>query len=562
MVGTDGRSGETFSFEHLAKPLAPGEVEVQGNLISAQGSWRWQRYLAEQIMFNPRTIVGKGRQIGATWVALAVDVEECILKPGTAALFYRQREEDAIDNVRRWFTLFQSLPKHFTSHIKVLKPDRNPQPGESGVELMFPDGRISNIFPMTSAQSSGHGKTVRRITVDEGAHIEMLSEIRAAIEPAAENYPIAVISTAKGRSNIETGEGNEFHRLWVTADSSLYRPIFLSYDVHPDRDQHWYDTSPSVQSLKVRQRNEQYPRNEHEVFRLTAGTYFDEEVLIAYAEKVQQPLHRLKFHPVTSQRGDWRESEEGYLRLYKMPTPSGSYGIAADTASGHGRDSTAAYVIDLATMEFAAEYHRKIDHDIFARDLHFLGKLFNTAEILVEQGDGDVVIVALRDGKSGRRAYPRLYRHPAATRVTLPVSAGYGFPMNVRTRPLVINQLEKALRDGVLPYVTDGLLHEMENFIDEPPGDSPESKKGPWPRAAQGFHDDRVMAAAMALELYRLRGAHEDPRPERKPRKRMKPVYPWLPEKDGHSADSVQHAPAASRRHNASRRRSRSHRPA
>lgn len=411
MVGTDKRSGEVFSLAHLRSPLAEGEIVMQGNLISDQKSWRWQRFVAEQALELPRTIIGKGRQIGVTWTVLAVDVEEAILKPGTASLIFRQNESDAIDNVRRWFSLYQSLPKHFTEHIKVLKPDRSVQPGESGVELLFPDGRISNIVPMTSAQSSGHGSSVRRIIVDEAAYIELLSDIRAAIEPAAEDYPITVISTAHGRSNIETGEGNEFHRLWASAEESGYKAIFLAYDVHPNRDEEWYETHPSVRSLKVRQRNEQYPRNEHEAFKLTAGTYFDEEILLAYAEKIAYPVKRLKFRPETNQRGVWVEDTNGPLRVLVMPRQGASYGIAADTASGHGRDSTAAYVIDLATMELVAEYHQKIDHDLFARDLHFLGRLYNTAEILIEQGDGDVVITALRDGKSGRRPYPKLYRH-------------------------------------------------------------------------------------------------------------------------------------------------------
>jgi hypothetical protein len=365
-----------------------------------------------------------------------------------------------------------------------------------------------------------------------------------------------VISTAHGRSNIETGEGNEFHRLWASAEESGYKAIFLAYDVHPNRDEEWYETHPSVRSLKVRQRNEQYPRNEHEAFKLTAGTYFDEEILLAYADRIRYPVKRLKFRPETNQRGVWVEDTNGALRVLAMPRDGASYGIAADTASGHGRDSTAAYVIDLATMELVAEYHQKIDHDLFARDLHFLGRLYNTAEILIEQGDGDVVITALRDGKSGRRPYPRLYRHTMQTKPKQGLAQVYGYPMNLRTRPLVINQLEKALRDRELEWVTNDLLLEMENFIDEPAADSKLSKVGPWPRAAPGFHDDRVMACAMALELYRQRGTHEDTRPDRKPRKKPKPAFSFL-ELQGRSDADSKHVPSSSRakRHRSARRR-------
>lgn len=529
MVGVDQRSGERFDLSMLREPLAVGEVLLEGHLLSAQPSWRWQRLLAERVRFEPRLIVGKGRQIGVTWVALAVDVEEAITMPGTASLIYRQREDDAIDNLKRWWTLYQSLPPHFTEHIKVLKPDRSAQPGEAGIALQFPGGEISEVFPMTSASSSGHGRSVRRITADEAAHIERFSDIRAAIEPAAGKAAITVISTAAGRANVDTGEGNEFHRLWVTAEEGGYKRLFLGFDVHPERDEAWYASAPEVQSLKPRQRNEQFPRNEHEAFRLTAGTWFDEDVLATYAELVRQPLLRCVLRPITARRCEWREDDRGPLRIIERPRPEGRYAIGADVATGHGRDFSAAYVVDLSNMGLVAEYHQRVDSDIYARDLHFLGRYFNDAEIAVESGGGygDTVIVALRDGKAGRRPYPRIYRHPMSSRPTLPVAKTYGFPMNQRTRPLVINQLDRAVRERSLPWVTDDLLLEMENFVAEPPADSRGSKRGPWPRAADGFHDDRVMACCITLELYRLRGEHEDPRPNRVKQVR-KEAYPWL----------------------------------
>jgi hypothetical protein len=530
MVGADQRTGERFDLSHLRDPLSAGELQgLEGHLVRSQPDWRWQRYLAEKVKSERRLIVGKGRQIGVTWVALAVDVEEAITMPGTASLIYRQREGDAIDNVRRWWTLYQSLPKHFTSHIEVLKPDRSAQPSESGIELRFPNGDISEILPMTSAASSGHGRSVRRIIADEAAHIEKFSDIRAAIEPAAGDAAITIISTSHGRSNPETGEGNEFHRVWVGADEFGYDKVFLAYDVHPDRDEIWYESHPSVRSLKEMQRNEQFPRNEHEAFRLTAGTWFDSDDLIAYAELVRAPKMRLGMRTINSQKAEWEGNPKGCLKVYEFPRGGGDYAIGADACSGHGRDFAAAYVIDLSNMELAAEYHQKIEPDLFARDLHYLGRWFNDALIAVEDqgGYGTTVIIALRDGKAGRRPYPKLYRQVRATAPKQPIANAYGMPVTTRSRPLIVNGLGKAVRDRSLPFITNDLLLEMENFIDEPPVTSGNSRKGPWPRAADGFHDDRVLAACIVLEVYRQKGAHEETRPEKPPRKSTVP-YPWM----------------------------------
>jgi hypothetical protein len=297
MVGVDQRDGERFTFEHVREPLGDGEVWLEGNKLKTRDhTWRWQRYAVDRLLTDQRLMFLKGRQIGVTWIALAVDVAEALTMPDTASLLYRQNEAEAVDNVRRWFTLYQSLPAHLKMGTTVLKPDmgRTPRPSADGVVLQFPDGRLSEIIPMSSAKASGHGRSVRRILLDEAAYIDLLGEIRAATEPAAGRAKINPISTANGRSNPETGEGNEFHRVWTDADNG-YEKVFLPYDLHPDRDEDWYATAPEVRSLKVHQRQAQFPRDEHEAFALSDRGYFEADDLAHYRGLVRQPLYRCDF---------------------------------------------------------------------------------------------------------------------------------------------------------------------------------------------------------------------------------------------------------------------------
>src|SRR5690242_19642665 len=75
MFAVDQRTGEKFTFEHIRDPLEPGEIWVEGNKLQARDkSWRWQRWQVDRILSKRRTIDLKGRQIGDTWVHLAVDV--------------------------------------------------------------------------------------------------------------------------------------------------------------------------------------------------------------------------------------------------------------------------------------------------------------------------------------------------------------------------------------------------------------------------------------------------------------------------------------------------------
>lgn len=522
MAAVDEGDGSRFTFEHVRDPLADGEVVWRSDRdLGCQGSWRWQRAVGELMVGSKRFMALKGRQIGVTWLWLAVDVAEALLIPGSTSAIYRQKESDAIDSVRRWWVLYQSLPDWWKTDVKVLTPDRGVEPGREGVRLQFPDGAISRVIPMTSAQSSGHGKTLRRALADEAAHIEQLASIKKAVEPAAAqgNAKIGYISTANGRSNPETGEGNRFHYDWVNAGDGVTR-VFLPYDVHPDRDQDWYETVPrGVLGLTEQEVNEQYPRNEHEAFALTARTFVPPETLKAYQSLVEKPARTLMVERRGTRKAAFVNRADGPWHVFREPVEGHRYAIGVDVASTRGLDFTAAVVIDLSTMEICAQYRAKTDPDLFAADLHYIGRWYHTALVAIEStgGYGDTVINPLRDGREGRPPYPKLYRHVLTSRGDMPVMKPFGYPTTAKTRPHLMQNMQKALREQAVPYLTDTLLSELENLLNFETGTSP--------RAAEGHHDDVVFAFAIALEMFRQKGQHPDRQP-RQHRKRWRNPIP------------------------------------
>lgn len=523
MVAVDSRTGDTFTFEHLREPLKEGEVWLDADGITlrcagwdgpangrgGQKTWRWQRYVVDRIMSTKRRIDLKGRQIGDTWINLGVDVAESILKPGADSLIYRQKEADAIDNIRRWWILYNSLPTWIlervpsgkkTGPVVVSKPDRGDRPGRDGVSLKFADGRFSDVVPMTSAGSSGHGRSTRRIMLDEAAHIEALLDIRAAVEPAAgELGDIGMISTAHGRSNPDTGEGNEFHRVWVD-DESGYDRIFLPFNLHPDRDEWWYDNAEEVRSLPLWKRQEQFPRKWQEAFALSDRVFFDEDSLAWYLQHVEAPKYKFNFRFDEYRRALAVKHRQGRMKMLREPIAGRKYAISADPASGHGRDKSAAYIIDLQTAELCVEYHAKVGEDEFARDLYWLGMWYGEAKIAVETqgGHGTATVIALRDGAEARPPYRNLYSHRNEANRDRPDSKVFGMPMDPKNRNLVVNQIERWVRERSLPFVTDDLHYEMTEFVEHDHGTSP--------RARDGSHDDLVMACGGALEMFRRFG--------------------------------------------------------
>jgi hypothetical protein len=215
-----------------------------------------------------------------------------LCKPGSLSLVYRQKEEEAVENVRRCWALFESLPRHLRFDVEILTPQRGALPSTE-IKFRFPDGSVSRIVAMSSASASGHGKTAAVVLLDEFSRIDRASDIMKAVQPAAGSKgKILIISTANGRSNPETGDGNVFHWLWENADASGFSKRFLPWSLHPDRDADWYAHDPEVRGLKQHERAEQYPANEREAFTLTNRVYFEADDLDWYSQNAtREPLY-------------------------------------------------------------------------------------------------------------------------------------------------------------------------------------------------------------------------------------------------------------------------------
>ncbi len=466
-------------------------------------------------MGGRKTVVLKARQLGITWLAGGFALWHLLFRPGTRVLAVSINEKEASKLVRRIWAQYRSLPAGLCE-VKVLKPARGAEPSDT-IEVRHPDGRISTILALPSTKTAGHGETAALVILDEFARQEYASETWKAVLPtASKGGRILVISTGNGIS-VGEGQGNYFHHVYKHAEVLGIESKFLRWDLHPDRDDAWYGRE--AMALPSVDRGEQYPRDEDEAFILSGDPFFDRDALAYYRSRVREPLYRCEFAPG---RGEarLRKLEKGCIRVYEQPGPDGKYAIGADTATGRGLDYSAGFVIDLATMAPVAEVHGKLDPDVYAAQLHFLGRWYGTARIAVESagGFGEPVTIFLRDGKDGRPAYPKLYRHRQFSRPDQQEHKPFGFPINAKTRPQVIAYLEKCLRERVFPYLPADLLGEMGTFV--------RRTTNPSPRAQEGTNDDRVMAWAVACEMFRQYGEHPhryQPKPRRRKSRELNP---------------------------------------
>jgi hypothetical protein len=502
----DAKTGEKFTF----------------TLNDIDAGWYWQRDVLDEWIVNPLNLVLKARQIGITWLAAGYALWKLLTKPGTRALIVSINEDEAIKVVNRLFDMFVSLPEHLRFEAEVTKPSRGARPSTL-IELTFPDGRISSVVGLPSTRRAGHGETATLVLLDEYARHEYARESWKAVFATADNGgQIVVISTANGVSNEQTGEGNFFHHLWVNAEEYGIREQFLPWDRHPDRDEEWY--ARNARGLPPADRAEQFPRTPEDAFINTGECWFDLEALAWFSE--HHPLEQLgRMRFIANETGAKAKIawvERGPVWVYAKPDQTHSYAIGADVATGRGFDYSAAYVVDLSSMAIVAEVHGKMDADEYAEQLHYLGRWYGNARIAIEVGGGfgDPVIISLRDGRKGRPHYPRLYTHAIADRIDMHKLKNYGFPMNSKTRPLVINQIEQAIRERTIPEMPRTLIAECRTFVRQ--------RTLPSPRAQEGANDDRVMAFGIALEMYRQYGTHEKRVKRSAANKKAKPhKYPW-----------------------------------
>jgi hypothetical protein len=482
--------------------------------------WFWQTLLIDwwHDPYKKKYLILKARQLGVTLLSCAYALWLMLYRPGSFIVAYSYEEAEAKKLVQAAWAMYTSLPEALRSHVRVVTPSRSEEPAE-WIKLRHLDGRLSQFQALPATKKHGHGTRVTFAIMDEVARQDYAREIYTAINPATTrgNAKLVMISTAAGVSNLETGVGNYFHWLFHTRKEKKLEYRFLPWNLEPTRDEEWY--SNEAMKLDDVERNQQYPLNEADAFMLSGHLYFDGDALSWYRREQMRPLFSGQFALLGRRRANFVRFKDGVIDVFEKPVVERPYALAVDCATGRGSDYTSAHLIDLESGALCAELHAKMEAPRAAVQLHYMGKWFNDALICVERqgGFGDAVIIALKDGNGSLPAYKRVYRHKQYLRGDRPLSADYGFPMNVKSRAQVLTQLADWIRLRQFPWVSGGDIQELGTFV--------WAETNPSPRAQAGCNDDRVISMALAVEMFRQFGRM----PARAARVRRKTKYRGSP---------------------------------
>lgn len=238
----------------------------------------------------------------------------------------------------------------------------------------------------------------------------------------------------------------------------------------------------------------EYPETEEDAFAQSGISYFDNRKIIMLVNEARE-MEREK-----------EPRRDSFYTVWEEPEPDHLYALGADTAEGIGADYSTFKILCITCRAQAMAYRGHVSIDQFYRDINTFGRAYNNALAGIERNNhGHAVLLGLRQICH----YPNLYIEKEDTRIIVDLSKKrpepkYGWGTTAITKPLMMDQVKLALegdsREDEHTFQPEYriqdliLLSECLTFRQD----------GVKLSAASGYHDDSIMAEAIAFQMYLL----------------------------------------------------------
>lgn len=402
--------------------------------------------------------------------------------------------------------LFDMTKRFHDQCPEILKPQTR---YSSRRELAFSALDSSYIVATAGGEGIARGETITQAHLSELAFWppstakDNLNGILQAI-PNAPGTAVFVESTANGVSGV-------FYELWKGAceGTNGFIPVFLPWFIQseyrepvpetfertPDEEELVKKFGLDDQQLMFRRKKiaqngldlfmQEYPSTADEAFLTSGRPVFNPQQLNSLMETAPSPIKRLNLVGE-----EWVENVRGELVLYAGVDPGENYYIGADVGMGvRGGDYSVAQILDSRKRQVGV-YRSVVHPDYYATVLYHLGMLFNEAKIVVESNNHGI-LTCTRLGKD--LAYPNFYTEVQYDKLTDKETVKLGFYTNVKTKPLIIDQLRASMRESEMTLHDKTTLREMLTYVVDDNGAM---------NAEDGCHDDCVISLALANHIH------------------------------------------------------------
>lgn len=481
-------SGDPFEFAKFIYVIHPLRGRVPFNL------YPFQKGVLGNFIKNRFNIILKFRQAGITELISLFCLWFAMYHSNKNIVIISIKEHVAKKVLRKIKFMYRNLP----DYLKVQVVNGRSKDIGTASELEFANGSIITSVPTT--EEAGRSEALSLLVIDEAAIIRWADQIWAAAFPTLSTGGRAILNSTP------YGVGNFFHRVWVAAcaGGNGFVPIRLKWQMHPERDQAWYDAMRA--DLGPRRTAQEVDGD----FLTSGNSVFDlldiraiEEALDSYI-----PL-RISDDPMFKDIYKIRNFGSN-LKIFNKPDPKRKYSIGADVATGRSKDYSAFTIMDDLGQE-AGCFKGKVPVNEYAQLLMALGHTYFKARLAPESNDiGLSVATKLEQDKYPNLHYSvKLLKEKGKSKPTEEKIAGWY--TTKKNRPVIIAELEEDIRLGHVEIKDEYFVQEAYTFVYDDQNKPVALSKGKKSAADEDnldedeYHDDAILAKAIGNHTRKLK---------------------------------------------------------
>jgi hypothetical protein len=420
---------DIYYFANYIFVIHPIKGKVPFKLYPYQKSVLWH-FLTKR--FN---IVLKFRQAGLTELISMYALWLAMYHPNKNVQIISIKDRVAKKVLRKIKYMYKNLPDHLK--VKII----NGRTGENGTATEMEFGNGSMISSVPTTEDAGRSEAVTLLVIDEAAIVRWASTIWAAAFPTLSTGGSAIVNSTP------YGVGNWYHQQWTESltGGNTFNPIRLFWQMHPERDQAWYDEMR--EALGPRR-----TAQEIEGDFLTSGfSVFD----LIDIKAIEDTLH--DYYPIETRY-------DNALRIFNKPELGQHYFIGADVATGRARDYSAFTIMDRYGEE-AGCFKGKLPVDKFADLMMEIGKKFNMATLAPETNDVGLAVTTRIQSKGYQNLYysQKLLRKKGKRKAEIENVPGW--LTTSKNRSVIIDQLENDVRNNDVEIKDPFFVQEAYTFI-------------------------------------------------------------------------------------------------
>ena len=341
--------------------------------------WPKQWDALELLLCNGRVTVLKARQIGLTWLCLAIVLWMLIFLPGTQVMLFSLREKEAEDLLKRLKKMYGQLHWWFKTDMEVVSTTSS--------HWLFDNGNEVRAF----STDSGDGYQANVLLMDESTLVPNLETLLGRVEPVVDSVPNGYLWMIS-RAN-KNDPKNIFNRTYLNGSVNINKnnrrwsdwvSLFLSWDAAPWRDKEWYEAEKEKRLSNDCHLDNMYSMYPNDDVEALAPSTSNKRIL---REWVMAAFEKMDGIEDAELRVSGLKSY-GCLIVYYFPDKGKRYCIGVDSAEGlPTSNNSVVCVVDQDTGEEVALLCGKITPKDTANDAFVLSTFYNEAGILCERNN-------------------------------------------------------------------------------------------------------------------------------------------------------------------------------